>query len=247
MALLADLTGATDQRLRDQARRLAAKLFVDIGQRGPAPRRGVGAMRTTRYRPGTGDLDLDASLDALASRHRSAIDADELRIRDWVKPGVAWCLLVDRSGSMGGKPLATAAVAAAAVAARVPDDFSVVAFSWDLIVLKGQTQPKPVDLVINDLLSLRGYGTTDVAGALGIAADQLARSRAARKVTILLSDCRATNSPDPVPRARMLDELVVIAPADGAEEALRFAAASGARCATVDGPGSFVAALSSVL
>ena len=34
------------------------------------------------------------------------------------KPGTALCLLVDRSGSMGGEPLATAAVAAAAVAWR---------------------------------------------------------------------------------------------------------------------------------
>ena len=36
-------------------------------------------------------------------------------------------LVLDRSGSMGGKPLATAALAAAAVASRAPEDYSVLA------------------------------------------------------------------------------------------------------------------------
>ena len=55
--------------------------------------------------------------------------------------------------------------------------------------------------VVDDLLRLRGQGTTDLAGALTAAARQLDRSRAKRRVTILMSDCRATTGADAIPRA----------------------------------------------
>ncbi|MBU6315561.1 MAG: hypothetical protein KGR47_03565, partial [Acidobacteria bacterium] len=44
MAMLADLTGATDQVLRELARRLAGRLFLDISRRGPSRPRGVGRL-----------------------------------------------------------------------------------------------------------------------------------------------------------------------------------------------------------
>ena len=157
-----------------------------------------------------------------------SIDAERLRVRGWVRPGTALCLLVDRSGSMGGKPLATAAIAAAAVASRGAADYSVLAFGKDVVVAKAQDADKGADRVVGDLLALRGFGTTDVAGALQTAAAQLGRSRAARKVAVLLSDCRATVDGDPVAAARGLDELVVIAPEEDSEEAAAFAAAVGA-------------------
>ena len=69
-------------------------------------------------------------------------------------------------------------------------DYSVLAFGKNVVVAKGQQTPKPSDLVVNDVLSLRGFGTTDLAGALRVAGEQLARSRAGRKVTVVLSDCR---------------------------------------------------------
>ncbi|HEX2782296.1 MAG TPA: hypothetical protein VHN36_01830, partial [Ilumatobacteraceae bacterium] len=42
LALLAEMAGATDQRLRELARRLAGRLFLDLARRGPSARRGVG-------------------------------------------------------------------------------------------------------------------------------------------------------------------------------------------------------------
>ena len=63
-------------------------------------------------------------------------------------------------------------------------------------VLGASLQP-----VLDAVLALRGFGTTDVAGALTAAADQLSRSRAGRRITVLLSDCRAT-TPGDVTRAR---------------------------------------------
>ena len=249
LALLADLTGATDTRLRELARRLAGQLFLDLSRRGPVRPRGVGRLLTQRYRPDGGDLDVDASLDALvaARAEGGVLDADDLRVRSWTTPGTAVCLLVDRSGSMGGEPLATAGVAAAAVAWRSPEDYSVLSFGKDVVAAKSQDVPRSSETVVDAVLALRGHGTTDVAGALLAAGQQLGRSRAGRKITILLSDCRATVPGDPADAAERLDEIVIVAPDEDAEDARQLADSIGARFTTVSGPSDVAAALSRAL
>jgi len=248
MALLADLTAATDPVLRELARRLAGRLFLEVSRRGPNKPRGIGKMVEQPYRPDGGDLDIDASLDAIVEGRRGGvIDAERLRVRGWTRPGTALCLAVDRSGSMGGKPLATSAVAAAAVAWRAPSDYSVLAFGKDVVVAKSQDVDKPSDRVVDDVLALRGFGTTDVAGALTVAREQLARSRAGRKVAILLSDCRATVEGDPVAAAAALEELLIVAPEGDSEEAEAFAQRVGAKLVTVSGPSSVADAIARVL
>ena len=249
LALLADLTGATDPKLRELARRLAGRLFLEVSKRGPARPRGVGRMATVPYRPDAGDIDLDASLPAITEARAtgSAVDPDELRVRSWVKPGTALSLLVDRSGSMGGKPLATSAMAAAAVAWRSPADYSVIAFGKDVVVAKSQESDKSGERVVNDVLALRGFGTTDLAGALRAAGEQLSRTRAGRRIAVVLSDCRATVEGDVAAAARSLDEVVILAPSGDDVEARKLAGEIGARVAVIDGPSDVPAALQSVL
>lgn len=249
LALLADLTGATDPVLRDLARRLAGRLFLDVSKRGPARPRGVGKMATLRYRPEAGDIDIDASMSEIVEARASkrALEVDELRVRHWVRPGTAISLLVDRSGSMGGRPLAASAMAAAAVAWRSPQDYSVIAFGKDVVVAKSQDVPKSEEQVVNDVLALRGFGTTDLAGALRASADQLGRSRAGRRIAVVLSDCRSTVEGDVEAAALSLDEVVVIAPAGDDLEARQFAGRIGARLAVIDGPSDIPSAIQEVL
>lgn len=245
LALLAELTGATDQRLRQLSRLLAARLFVDLGRSGPANRGGAGVLRSSAFRDDGSDIDLDTSLDTLIEgRAGIGVDPSRLRVRAWRRPDLAVCLVVDRSGSMGGAPLATAALAAAAVAWRVPYDHSVLAFARDVVALRSQGAVKPAAQVVDDLLGLRGAGTTDLTGALVAARRQLDRSSARRRLTILLSDCRVTVHGDAVAAATALDEVAVIAPAGDADEATAFAAEVGARLVTVAGPGDVVRAVS---
>ena len=149
-------------------------------------------------------------------------------MRRWVQPRTAVCLLVDRSGSMSGRPLATNAVAAAAVAFRAPDDFSIVSFAKDSVVVKSQDEPAPVEAVVDGVLALRGHGTTDVAAALQAAGQQLARSSAGRKITMLLWDCRATEPGDVIVAASALDELAIVAPEGDADAAAELAVTVGA-------------------
>jgi Mg-chelatase subunit ChlD len=248
-ALLADMTSATDPRLRSLARQLAARLMLDVARRGCARRRGIGRIETQPFQPEGGDLDLDASLEAIAEGRAGGRppEPDRLKVRGWRKRGTALCLVIDRSGSMGGEPLATAALAAATVASRAPDDYSVLAFGRDVVVAKAQDAAKPAEAVITDVLALRGFGTTDLAGALRVAGEQLARSPAARRIAVLLSDCRPTVPGDVLAAARALDELCLVAPETDTAEAEELAERGGLRLTTVKGPSDIPRALAAAL
>src|SRR5690606_12019316 len=124
---------------------------------------------------------------------------DELRVQAWSTPDTALCLLIDRSGSMSGAQLATAAIGAAACSWRAGVDHSVVAFNQKALVLKAQGEARSPEAVTDDILKLRGFGPTDLALALRTARVQLERSRAARRIVVLLSDARPTAGSDPVP------------------------------------------------
>ena len=249
LTLLGELVGATDERLAEQARRLAARVVLDVSRAGAPRSSGVGRLLRRPADRAEGDLDLDASLEPLqlARATGTAPPLEDLRVSAWGRPATALCLVIDRSGSMNGTRLATAALAAAACAWRVGDDHSVVAFSKDVIVVKSQDITRPAEAVAGDVLRLRGRGPTDLALALRTAHDQLARSSAQRRVTILLSDCRPTTGSDPVPAAARLDELCIVAPFDDADDAAALAAASGARWAPLDGPAGIPAAFARLL
>jgi hypothetical protein len=140
LSMIADLTAATDPKLRAAARNLAARLMLDLAANTARRRRGIGRIVTTPFR-GEGDIDIDASTEAFeGSGSRRRVRVEELRARTWSKRDTAVCLVVDRSGSMGGKPLATSALAAAAVALREPDDYSVLAFGRDVVVAKSRAR-----------------------------------------------------------------------------------------------------------
>jgi Mg-chelatase subunit ChlD len=249
LSLLADMNGATDERLRVLARRLAGRIMVDLARQGLTARRSVGRLARRPMDRTVGDIDLDASMDELVAARRGARPADpaELVAATWERPDTAVCLLVDRSGSMHGARLAAAALAAATVALRAPTSSSVVAFAQDAVVVESQGVPRDPDAIVSDLLRLRGVGVTDVGLALRTAGAQLARSGAARRLTILLSDCRPTAGGDPTADACSLDELAILAPEGDSDDARALAEAVGARWATVGGPTSVVDALAVAL
>lgn len=248
VTLLADMARATDERLRVAARRLAGRIVLDLARGGTPRRAGVGRLRAVPADRG-GDLDLDASLPAVADARaaRRPVGLDELTARTWARPTLAVCLLVDASGSMGGARLAAAALTAAACAWRAPGDHAVLAFAREVTVLRAMDAHRPPAEVVDRVLGLRGHGVTALAGALRAAADQLGRSRASRRVVVLLSDCRATDDEDPVPAAARLPELLVLAPEEDRDDAAAFARRAGARWASITGPAAAPDALRDLL
>ena len=221
--------------LRAQARRLAARVVLDRTRTGRTVQRGIGRPRLVPAGRG-GDLDLDASFDAVvgARAEGRAPHLDDLLAREWGRPELALCLLVDDSGSMTGDRLARAAMIAAACALRAPAEHAVLAFARDVRPLRRLTDTLPPETVVDRVLRLRGHGITALAGALRAGAETLAATRATRRVLVLLSDCRATDDADPVPVAAAIPELVILAPGSDSDAAAALAAASGARWGAFD-------------
>lgn len=239
------MTQATDKALSALARRLAGRLVMDVARTGNARSRGTGRLVRAPADESSSDIDIDSSLDALvtARAERRPPALDELVATRWQQPLTAVCLLIDRSGSMNGERLASAALAGAICSWRAPQHFAVIAFGDKAVVMKSLTQTVPSEQLITQILALRGHGTTDVRLALVAAQRQLASSAATRRVTILLSDAEVTTGGDPQPAARALDELIVIAPGDAPEHARALVAAAGGRLAEVGGPMSVLDAL----
>jgi magnesium chelatase subunit D len=237
-ALLADMAVATDVGLRTEARRLAGRVFIQLGRVGPAKARG-----TRRLGPSTrldGDLDLDRTLERWQPGSSRAPAADDIVTRTWTAHRRAVCLVVDISGSMQGLAVALAAVAAAGVIVANETgpklQPSVLAFSAGVKVLQAQGVRRPPEELLSDLVALRGHGTTDLASGLREASRQLAGAVADERMVVLLSDCLHTAGEEPASALAGIDRLHVLVPLGGAEAetaAAALAARGGGRAQTV--------------
>lgn len=234
LTLLVEMSLATDEALRRQVRQLAPRLILDQTRRG-LPRSSGVSRRRIRPAVDGGDIDLDRSMDRVmgARAESRSPRLDELLVSDWARPELALCLVIDRSGSMNGARLTTAAVAAAACTSLAPRENAVITFAARIDVLKPMTERRPASATVASILSLRGHGTTSLVAALDEARSQLSRVAARRRVTLLLSDCRATEEAGTTAAASALQELIILAPGDDVDAAEQLARASGASWAAV--------------
>ncbi len=235
--LLAAMTTATDEQLRAAAIRLSAQVVLDRARGGRASMRGVSRLRPVRGAT-DGDLDLDASIEGVSAARTEArpVAHDDLTTVQWARPRTAFAVVVDRSGSMSGARLASAATVAAACALRAPREHAVLSFAGTVDVIRALSSDVPPAVVAERLLRLRGHGVTRLADALRAAGEQLARARARRRVVILLSDCRTTDEDDTEQTARALPELIILAPADDHEQAAQLAELAGAQWGVLADP-----------
>jgi Mg-chelatase subunit ChlD len=232
-ALLTDLAAATDRELRSAARRLAARVFVQLGRVGRTRTRGT--RRLVPDRRGDGDLDLDRTLDRWDVG--TPLAEGDLVTRRWTGHRRSVVLAVDTSGSMTGLGVAIAAVAAAGVVLTGDERLrtGLLTFGREVDVVQRPGQRRAAEDVVTHLLGLRGHGMTDLAAALRAARLQLAPEVTDERVVVLLSDCLHTTGDPPESALAGIDRLDVLCPLPTAEaeEAARALAGRGGGSAQV--------------
>lgn len=169
------------------------------------------------YRYRSDEIDLDRTLAVLVENPRP--EASELIVRERCRSTRAAVLVLDVSGSMKGEKARMAAATVGALASEFRDDqVAVVAFWSDAALVKPLDLDMPVGHLLDRLLRMPSRGLTNVAFALDVAAAELRRSAARRKVAVLLTDALHNAGPDPRDLAARLPELHVLAQVDGSHD-----------------------------
>jgi Mg-chelatase subunit ChlD len=210
----APASGEPDRETLRRARQIAARLAVPRPRRDITARRGVGELASVRYRGGSDDIDLDATLDNLVE-HPFPED-DDIIVRERVRTRRSVVLAVDVSGSMRGERVRTAAATVGALAGQLDrDDLAVIAFWSDAAVLARLGQHVPAGRLLDTLLRIPARGLTNIWFPLQIARRQLAAIPARDARVLLLSDCVHNAGPDPRQAAAGLARLDVLLDASG--------------------------------
>lgn len=207
-----------DPEVIRRAQQIAARLALPRARRDVTSRRGVGELVSLRYRGGSDDIDLDATLANLVER--PVPEDEDIVVRERVRTGRSVVLLVDLSGSMHGERARTAAATVGALAAELTrDDVGVVAFWSAAAVLVRLGQRLQAGRLLDTMLRLPARGLTNIAFPLEVARRELARVPARDARVLLLSDCVHNAGPDPRPASSRLARLDVLLDLSGEHDA----------------------------
>ncbi|WP_124711310.1 vWA domain-containing protein [Gordonia insulae] len=204
-----------DEVARQRARRIARKLaLAQILRTREAPRAATGALVTRRWRGDSDEIDLDATLEAVAANPLPT--DDDILVRQRVRRRRSIVLVADISGSARGEQVRTAAATVGALVGELSRDaVAVIAFWSDAALLSPLGRPVEPDQVVDQLLTLPSQGLTNVGFALSVAADQLRGTPAADSRVLLLSDCVHNAGPDPRTVAATVPRLDVLLDVSG--------------------------------
>jgi Mg-chelatase subunit ChlD len=206
--------GELDAETLRRARQIAARLAVPRPRRDVTARRGAGELASVRYRGGSDEIDLDATLDQLVEH--PVPEDDDIIVRERVRTRRSVVLAVDVSGSMRGERVRTAAATVGALAGELGrDDLAVIAFWSDAAVLARLGERVPAGRLLDTLLRVPARGLTNIWFPLQVARRQLAAAPARDARVLLLSDCVHNAGPDPREAAPWLARLDVLLDASG--------------------------------
>jgi Mg-chelatase subunit ChlD len=197
-----------------RAQHIAARLAIRRPRRDLTARRGLGELASVRYRGGSDDIDLDATLDNLVEH--PVPEDDDIVVRERIRTRRSVVLAVDISGSMRGERVRTAAATVGALAAELErDDLAVLAFWSDAAVLVPLGQQLSPCRLLDTLLRIPARGLTNISFPLLLARQQLASVPARDARVLLLSDCVHNAGPDPRIAASGLSRLDVLLDTSG--------------------------------
>ena len=159
--------------------------------------------------PFRGELDVDRTLDNLASRELPDPRDWIVRIRE--EKHVPVVLMMDVSLSMSGRNLALAALATAVLALKVrPQDLSVVVFESTARTVKRLHTREGTEAVVEGVLSQPARGYTNIGDALRRGWEEARRGRPRPATGLLITDGVYTVGEDPTSAAAQFGRLFVL-------------------------------------
>jgi Mg-chelatase subunit ChlD len=190
------LTDSLRAHIKTLAKNALAALAFDWIARGTgSSESGLVPQNTPRpFRAGDEleQLDLEATIESLISQGKQLdqITEEDLFVPEATKGQAAFCVLLDISGSMGGRELANCAISVVMLLGRVaPQELAIALFESDTHVVKGFHDERDIDEVIDRLLELAATGGTRVDAALRWVCEQFDQvPEAEYRMLFLLSD-----------------------------------------------------------
>ena len=173
----AKLTDSLRAHIKALARNALTELAFEWIASGTGSSEGgiIPQSRSRPYRAGDelDQLDLEETLDTVISQGKQLdqIIEEDLFVPDKSKGQAALCVLLDISGSMGGRELANCAISVVMLLGRLePQEIAIAVFESDTHIIKGFTQEREIDEVTDYLLELAATGGTrvDAGAALGV-------------------------------------------------------------------------------
>lgn len=155
------------------------------------------------------EIDLDATLENLAEKHRPEPSDIVVESREPRQTAVA--LMLDASLSMSGDKLAMATAAIAVLAFRMKTiDYLLITFNDRPTVVKRIDQARGLDDLISDLLESCAAGYTNLELALRKGKEELQRAETRNQVGVLITDGNYTVGADPSDAAAAYRRLFVV-------------------------------------
>lgn len=194
-----DYKGILPPWMREPVKEAAKRVAIELGKKKASSLVGsseAGVLPNGTIRPYfLGDdpdtIDIDETLDYIMSTGKSsdAVTTEDFVVRRMVSGRRCVVFLVDISGSMTGKPLSAATLAASMLlAAFARDELAVALFESNSHVVCEIGEEIDIDTVMDTLLELQARGGTQMSAALKWARDQFGKSRSQDKMLIMVTD-----------------------------------------------------------
>lgn len=197
------LDSALRARIKILAREALKELAFNWASKGSGSTE-QGMVPQQRSRPFRGgddldSLDIESTLDAIISSGKSLdqVTEEDLYVPITARGKAAMGVLIDISGSMGGRELANCAIAVVMLLGRLAEqEVAIALFESDTHVVKSFDNGRDLDSVSDEILDLRATGGTRVDRALEWMADQFDKvPEAELRLMFLLSDFQFFESP----------------------------------------------------
>jgi len=191
--------------LREIAKRYAKDLILKaIGRCG-----GRSGLVRRPLRDDFLDIDVEASVERVLDAHK--LTPDEIMVFVKGRRSKAYALIIDRSSSMAGFKLVLGALMGAtlAYASDRIRDYCVLAFNTDVEVIKPPRARRQAEEIVDEILSLKAEGYTDIRRAL-LSAYNLMREAGYEPRAVLVTDGEWTAGGNPLDAAPLFSRLDVI-------------------------------------